>query len=86
MEIGGPLLRQLSRERDPETAVHLVRALRHYPSRETVGELVELIQTSDLNLRLNSQETLVALTGLAPFEEPEQWQEWWETTGKMLWP
>ena len=84
---GEPLLRQLQREREIPPAVHIVRALRDYPSRRTVRLLVEVAASEEERLSYSTNEVLIAMTGVeADGIDPVDWPAWWEEIGDKTWP
>ncbi|MEE9391377.1 MAG: hypothetical protein V3W41_02615 [Planctomycetota bacterium] len=85
-QFGEVLVEQLTRERDPDAAAKMVRALRFYPGRRSIVAVFNAMLAEDPQVDLNAVDTLRTITGEDHGGQIEDWLTWWEKEGLKQWP
>ncbi|MCB9831202.1 MAG: hypothetical protein H6807_01915 [Planctomycetes bacterium] len=82
---GEALASQLPLERDPYAASKMVRALRYYPSRNTIEQILTAMSIADDQVMVNAVDVLRELTGEDFGTELDAWLAWWRESGAATW-
>ncbi|MEZ6197193.1 MAG: hypothetical protein R3F20_15910 [Planctomycetota bacterium] len=83
---GVPLIERLQRERDQFTKAKIVRALAHYPRRQTIVAILNAMAISEPIVGIAGSDSLRAITGERFGEDLAAWEVWWKDTGSARWP
>ena len=83
---GESLTTQLPLERNGYAAAKMIQALRYYPSRKTIEQIILSMGLNDPQINENAAEVLSELTGqrFGPFRD--EWVAWWRDSGAKNWP
>ncbi len=83
---GYALVAQLPLERNSYAAAKMIRALKAYPSRKTIQQVIGTMANEDPLISQNAAEVLFSMTGKDFKRDRDAWESWWIEEGSKLWP
>ncbi len=82
---GEPLASQLPLERNPYAASKMIQALRFYPSRTTIEQIITTMSLADDQVMENGAAVLREFSGEEFGADRDAWLKWWQDVGEKMW-